>query len=335
MTVCGTANRKGDNVLKTKDKKNKVYYDGNFWTHPRWARPGKKVPIGRSFYWDEKFWLIPAVYICRKGLVVDFCIRIQREEWQTFFKKRGSADGMAPHEKEDPLSYEFGAYLWVDGRRVSYAHGCSMVWASDMVEADEITQLLLECYNLNPSDAWIIYRKAFPWNQKKVKTLSVEFEQALQKEYGPSISVTDEKQSFNFIFPPTGKTHTLKVLKYSRQTIDNSTSVVSDKKLPSHCVRMVYSIEPKLPDGAFTVTDRRASDEPMLKVEPKGGKKKDGACAIAIIGGADHITEVFAPRGQGKVYVSYSSLHFTPSPTVEWQMIFYKRTIDNAVLKLV
>ena len=131
-------------MLKTKDKKNKVYYDGNFWTHPRWARPGKKVPIGRSFYWDEKFWLIPAVYICRKGLVVDFCIRIQREEWQTFFKKRGSADGMAPHEKEDPLSYEFGAYLWVDGRRVSYAHGCSMVWASDTVEADEITQLLLE-----------------------------------------------------------------------------------------------------------------------------------------------------------------------------------------------
>lgn len=332
-------------MLKTKDKKPKVYYHGNFWTRFKWERIGKRIPVQQRFLWDLKSWLIPAVYFCSKGLVIDFCIQIPLEELQSFYKKWGNADyaALSKEEKQDiektnPMAYDFGAYLWLNGTKISYSHGCAVGWNPFSDNSDECVKTLLHFYRLDTSKAWLIQRKAFPWTKKKaskIDTLSVELEQALQEECGPSIFVTDEKQSFDFMFAPTGEKHTLKILKYSRQIIDNRLSVMPDNELPTHCVRMEYAIEPELPDGAFTVTDRQASDEPILKDESKGRKNKDGACAIAIIGGADHITEIFSSQGKEKVYVSYSSLYFTPPQNVEWQVIFYKRTIDNEVLRLV
>lgn len=49
----------------------KVTYDGGFWRNE--GNAGIEIPIQKSFCWGEEKWYIPAVYICDKGLVIDYC----------------------------------------------------------------------------------------------------------------------------------------------------------------------------------------------------------------------------------------------------------------------
>jgi len=56
----------------------KVYFDGNFWMHHRRERAGKEIPINKQFVWEDEVWMIPAMYVCAKGLVIDFCLRFRR-----------------------------------------------------------------------------------------------------------------------------------------------------------------------------------------------------------------------------------------------------------------
>lgn len=47
-----------------------VTYDGGFWRNE--GNAGIEIPIQKSFCWGEEKWYIPAVYICDKGLVIDY-----------------------------------------------------------------------------------------------------------------------------------------------------------------------------------------------------------------------------------------------------------------------
>lgn len=64
----------------------KVYFDGTFWGHQGKDRAGKEIPIGKQFEWAGHHWLIPAAYSCSKGLVVDFCMRVEADEIRAFMK---------------------------------------------------------------------------------------------------------------------------------------------------------------------------------------------------------------------------------------------------------
>ena len=49
----------------------KVYFDNNFWGRPKGARAGTEIRLDREFDWAGYHWVIPAVYACEKGLVID------------------------------------------------------------------------------------------------------------------------------------------------------------------------------------------------------------------------------------------------------------------------
>lgn len=328
-------------MANTKDilKNPKVYFDGNFWTRFKWERVGKRIPVQQRFMWDWKYWLIPAVYSCSKGLVIDFCIQIPSEELQEFYKKWENADyaALSKEEKQDiektnPMAYDFGAYLWLNETKISYTHGCVVGWNPFSENGDECVKTLLHLYRLDTSKAWLIQRKAFPWIKKKaskIDTLSVELEQELQVKYGPRICVTKENRSFDFIFPSTGKLHSLKVLEYNEQEFDPKIMPLPDHEIPLHCVSMTYTVKPELQEGTFTITDCEDSDKPIIKNSEHGQ-----AGAVAIIGGADQIMSL-SPQEKGeKLHTVYSSLHFAPRERVEWQMKFYERTIKNGIFKV-
>ena len=65
----------------------KVIFDGGFWDHPKGRRPGKEIPVNTQFDWAGRYWIIPSVYSCSKGLVVDFCMQVESANILAFMDK--------------------------------------------------------------------------------------------------------------------------------------------------------------------------------------------------------------------------------------------------------
>ena len=65
----------------------KVYYSGNFWGHDKGERRCREIVIEKSFEWEEQKWRIPSIYICPKGLVIDFCVEVPAKEVREFIKR--------------------------------------------------------------------------------------------------------------------------------------------------------------------------------------------------------------------------------------------------------
>lgn len=63
----------------------KVTYDGGFWRNE--GNAGIEIPIQKSFCWGEEKWYIPAVYICDKGLVIDYCKQADPVQVKAFIDK--------------------------------------------------------------------------------------------------------------------------------------------------------------------------------------------------------------------------------------------------------
>ena len=65
----------------------KVYFDGNIWGHHGRDYAGKEICIEKEFQWAGRQWWIPAVYSCGKGLVVDFCMRVEAQAIRDFIER--------------------------------------------------------------------------------------------------------------------------------------------------------------------------------------------------------------------------------------------------------
>ena len=63
----------------------KVTFEGGFWGQSR-ERAGKELAIGKKFDWAGHHWFIPSVYLCAKGLVVDFCMQVEPAQIQAFME---------------------------------------------------------------------------------------------------------------------------------------------------------------------------------------------------------------------------------------------------------
>ena len=65
----------------------KVYFDGNFWEPSGKGHAGTELRLNKQFEWAGHHWIIPAVYSCNKGLVLDFCMCTPAEDIREFMKK--------------------------------------------------------------------------------------------------------------------------------------------------------------------------------------------------------------------------------------------------------
>ena len=96
----------------------KVYFDGSFWGHHGRERAGREVPVQKWFSWAGRDWFVPSVYLCAKGIVIDFCMRAEASALRGFMKKWGidpesdesinfTRDEREQMEREHPLSLGF------------------------------------------------------------------------------------------------------------------------------------------------------------------------------------------------------------------------------------
>ena len=114
----------------------KVYFEGNFWGHSGRDRAGTEIKLNKQFDWAGHHWVIPAVYSCSKGLVVDFCMRAEAEDIRSFIAKwnltaeNDSAENFTQEQQmqmelENPLDLDFSAKIELNGRHHSMFAGWS------------------------------------------------------------------------------------------------------------------------------------------------------------------------------------------------------------------
>ncbi len=321
----------------------KVYFDGSFWGHHGKAHAGREICIKKQFEWAGRTWLIPAAYSCSKGLVVDFCMRVEADEIRSFMNKwsgiweNDSCERQMEMNLENPLLLDFVSCLELNGQKMSFSHGCGVAYKPCTEDgADLDAKWVVEHYGLDAACGWVISRYAFPWKCKRrpdVKTLSLTMEQRPEQIPGPHFKTHSPGDSFSFVHPVSQIEYTLTVRELEKQTLPKNSFPADSRYYPTHFTAMSYTISPETPE-AITISDCEGSDKP-IEIKPPGDSflpsASNDAFCIGIIGGADGPTVIgFGEGKQGKLRTACSALHFEPvDHDIEWRITFHEKRFED------
>ncbi len=320
----------------------KVYFEGNFWGHCGKDRAGQEIPLGREFDWAGRHWAVPAAYSCAKGLVVDFCMRVEPEDIRAFMEKwklYREEDPIADltreqqirMEWENPLLLRFAPVLELNGKTLRMSHGCSVSF-NPCVPEGIINELeakwVVEHYGLDASFGWVISRYAFPWGSRRrpdLKTLALDMERQPDRLPGPHFTVHRAGDTFSFAHPVSGMEYTLTVREMELRTLPERAFGSRDMFYPRHTVAMTYTLSPE-PAEDITVADCAESDRPLpvAPPDPTRPAAASDVAVIGVIGGAGGPTAVsVSGKAEGKLHAAFSALHFEPvEGDVEWRVEF-------------
>lgn len=327
-----------------------VYFDGNFWGYSGSQRPGKEITVQTHFNLNNKEWYIPSIYSCSKGLIIDFCIKIPAQsisdfidKWKLSPENDGSSFSEEQQEKieaENPMAVNISSEIILNGKTISYSHGCGLSWNPCFPERNDIeSQWVCSHYGLDQDSGWVIWRSAFPWQAKgkpSISSLSVTIKHDPINICGSLFNVTVPGEPIEFTNPITNILHTLTVQEYEQEEIPANIFSDVDYDFPSYCIAMSYTISPDLDDNSFSVRDCSNGDKPRKKhYNPMEPQAISDCCAVGIIGGAHSPSAIiFKDNTQGKIRAVCSSLYFEPVETVDWKIIFHEKPCQDMTVKL-
>lgn len=325
----------------------KVFFNGSFFGHSGRDHAGKEASVGKWFSWAGTEWLVPAVYMCGKGFVVDLCMRVDRGRLQAFLDKwkpdgeaaagQYSGEQQMELDRDNPLCLGFTPRLMVNGKELCSSQGCGTAYNPCLPEENgEDAKRVMEHYGLDTAYGWMVWRYSFPKKTRhrpEIRTLSVTLKQQPVPVPGPHFHVAAPGDTFRFVFPESGTDYTLTVQEYERQVMDTKQFGTDRWEYPTHYHVMTYTVSPEFP-GELTVTDCVESDRPREK--RRKPEEPVAAVAIGIIGGADGPTVLlFGGRGQGRPRTACSALHFEPAAETEWRIVFHETHFDDITVKLI
>ena len=329
-----------------------VFFEGTFWGHHGKDRAGKEIPLGKQFVWADRQWEIPAIYVCGKGLVMDFCMRVEAEKIRAFMQKwnlngeNDSCENIAEEqqmemERENPLAFAFTPSLKWNGRDVRASHGCAVGFNPCRPEGTvcepEAEQAVCH-YGLDRACGWVIFRHSFAWEGRrrpKIRTLLLTLKQHPVSVPGPRFTAMTPGDTVSFFAPTDGKEHTLTVLEMDRQVIPKECFGSDEWEFPPHCCMVRYTVTPEMEGGSLRITDTSESDRPKEKSRSVHGSAAAVGAATVFIGGADGpAAVVFGGQKAGKTDTACSSLHFSPAEEIEWRIVFQKRQYDSFEITL-
>lgn len=332
----------------------KVTFDGNFWDNKGY--PGKEIPVKKTFTWGTEQWYIPAVYRCSKGLAVDFCMSVEPEILKSFIHKWNLLDKDSHHysqeemeqiQNEHPLDVDFTAAVTVNKKSLTLKHGCGISWIPESCLDEEfdspqnlVEKYVLEHYELNPALGWAIHRCYFLWATKNppvIKSLALHMKRRPTTVYGPRFTTPSTDNTITFTHPSTGAEHTLTIQKTEPQELKPEFFPDENKIYPTCFSAMTYTIEPDIPRTEYLLQDHQNGDRPRPKA-PYLDEFLPKAASIAMIGGADGPTSVFLAGKDAAAspqHTAFSSLYFEPQEQIEWNMLFYVKSMEDIKINVI
>lgn len=331
-----------------------VYYDGGYRTKNAKGQAGEEIVLNRTFCWADEIWHIPSIYCCEEGMVVDFCVEIQPEKIKAFLNKWKTvlADGRnIPHEvyeqieNENPIEKDFGVCLFVNGAELIQELGTSVnhipescLPDGERYEAD--SEEIIRHYGFDESLAWVFHRISFSWGEEKIsaiESVKIILERQPEAIQGVRFKNPSVGDVISFIHPVHGTEHRLTVLGYEKQELILNRLQDDKYEYPTHHTAMTYTLEPELSGLNFHVSDCLSNDQPRRKTcENAELRSENNACSVAIIGGTDGPTAIFASAGEndGK-HCALSALKFEEADDIEWKTVFREKLIDDEIIELI
>ena len=325
-----------------------VYFEHGFWNRNAKGKPGEEIVINKSFSWGDEIWYIPAVYSCSKGLVVDFCVEIQPEKEKAFIDKwypvlakdeNISNELREQIEQENPIDVNFRTHLQVNGKPIIAKQGNSINWIPESCLSNEErcareSKEIIKHYGLDETRAWSFHRWSFLWATKRkpeIKSITLKLERDLVTIQGVHFKNPSVGDEITFVHPVHNTEHKLTVLCYEKQEFSSREFQHEDYEFPTLHTAMTYTLEPELSGRNFQVRDCLQNEEPKRKprnqFEPQASYD---ACAIAIIGGSDGPTAVFASVGQKlEQHCALSALRFEYADDIEWKIVFREKLMED------
>lgn len=326
----------------------KVTYEGGFY--PKRGREGIEIRVGKEFKWGKEIWHIPAVYLCSKGMVVDFCIEVEPEVVAKFINKWNlyeedthaySNTEYEQIQEKHPLNMDFHSKLFVNDTELRQAQGCCVYWIPkkcmpDDLETETEAKWVLEHYGYDYEKAWAVHRVSYPWAEKKPRTVR-NLEMLLEREMVKIPSkpfATPEKEQVQEIFNPvTGVTHMFIVREYEEREMDPKHFSDESMEWPTHYSVMTYTLFPELED--VYLKDACQGDSPRSKQ----GNQHQGATSVGIIGlrpKAEDGEDYYHPDGTvAKLRVCCSSMYFEKPERIEWKLTFKEKRVPDIQVKLI
>ena len=328
----------------------KVYFDGSFWGHHGRGRAGREVPIEKWFSWAGREWFVLSVYVCAKGLVMDFCLRADASALRDFTKKWGidpesgepidfTCDERAQMEREHPLGLGVSPVLTLNGAALRSTHGCSVVFLPEQPGYCADAEAAMAHYGLDRTYGWSIRRAAFPFITKrapKLKSLAVTMTADEVRVPGPRFRA--DKAGDTFAFSYRGTDYVLTVQEVEPQTLPRERLHLDpDFDYPTHFTAISYTLTPEPPENSIFVEDCAEGDHPRQvtrKADFYAPEARNGFC-VGIIGGADGPTAIVVGGGaQGVTHAVCSSVHFEAAERIEWRMVFREIPYDAETFEL-
>ena len=333
----------------------KVYFEDNLGCHrARRGRPGQEVPCGAVSDWGGQHWVIPAVYLCAKGLVVDICRRVEREEIEAHYQKWAAYEGAEVDEStleiaeqidaEDPFNrFDYSPKVTINGKAVEYSRGAGKYYnplhseEEAVCGSEQAARDIVAHYPLDPEQGWELRRWSFPWATKRrpAHITSLTLTLAQREQPAEAVQFTAEAgKVVEFAHPVSGEPCVLTVqgLKPARLPERELPRMGPSMEWPREFVEMTYTLTPAVTTGWVQINDCARSDQPIRKSD---APTEDGA--IAIIGGSDGPTALFVTgENQGDTHTACSSPHFVPvkPESIWWKVVYYQKLFPDETIPL-
>ncbi len=331
-----------------------VYFGNNFWNHRHKGRAGRKVELHQSFEWDGYPWLIPAAYLCSKGLVLDFCKQIPKQRIQSLMdrweekakQKQISQEEHELLEFENPMGDLIHFKASMNGRIAEGISMCSVCWnpllQKEAQEAKEVNELVEE-YQCDQEQGWQFTRAAIPWPYKrrpeKVSlTLNIK-PYTLPYPCGQhfTVSMEDSSRQILVTHPVSNNQYTLYISGMQSEELPEKTfQRLGSYEFPKHFVRLGYHFDQESAYSEFTINDCVQSDRPRpIPVQEGEAVSYDCAASVGIIGGVSAaFTLEQEQESQLREQYAISSLHFEPVQQVEWRISALIKRGEEIALEL-
>lgn len=157
-----------------------VYFGENFWHKPgKGADRGICIEASAEFWYGTFFWCVPAIYVCREGIVLDILRRIPKDKIRKFLDKWGmwqereeelTGEQTEKLARENPLHFEASFKLAFENRMFKNSGGSGICilpsWAEQKAagafESGERPEDRLSlAYGLCREDGWQVFRHSF------------------------------------------------------------------------------------------------------------------------------------------------------------------------------
>ena len=325
----------------------KVYYNGTIYGHSGRDKAGTEIPVNREFQFGGRTFLVPAVYSCAKGLVVDFCMQVDAqdchrfiERWNAEFEGRDGEDlnhrDRLLLEMKNPLQFGFTPEVTLNGKILKRKSGSGICFIPGDPSEPE-TRFIAEHYHLDLGFAWSFTRACFPWQSTRrpeIKTLKLKMIQEPVRVPGAVFEVSAPGQQIELNIP--GHPLNLTVEELSHQVLDTAMMAPEDMEYPCYYSTLTYRVNPAPETDTFYIQDLAECDQPRPKQKGTVQSSSCEAAAIAIIGGADGPTAILVGNPETEnTLAACSAPHFEPAEKIQWYPVLRVTEYSPMEIKLI